>query len=214
MNERSCISPVQQLSYNVNQPGDKNINIFNHADGVINLVSPAPLQLPEHNTEQLIAIQNFSKDYYQLIVTVAEDIFTSNEVIIPIDQALTQNHAPSEIYARCSSLSETGIDELKTFPALICNQNTDYHGLTDDKQHAIYSYIKRIKKEGRNIKISFCPIAVFPQHKLCKKSTSVYFDLNMECAITDLNQSAWSVHKVNLFEAFAVADLSNMPKPY
>jgi len=127
---------------------------------------------------------------------------------------LTQNHAPSEIYDRCSSLSETGIDELKTFPALICNQNTDYHGLTDDKQHAIYSYIKRIKKEGRNIKISFCPIAVFPQHKLCKKSTSVYFDLNMECAITDLNHSAWSVHKVNLFEAFAIANLSNMPRPY
>ena len=213
MNELSRISPVQPAAYNLNQTGDKNINIFNHADGVINLISPSPLQVPEQNTEQLIAIQNFSKEYYQLIVTTTEDIFTSNDLIIPVDQALTPSHAPSEIYDRCAALSEAGIEELKTFPALICNENTEYHGVTDAKQRAIYGYIKRIKKEGRNIKISFCPLAVFSQQKLCENPASIYFDLNMGCALTDLNRSAWSVHKVNLFKAFDVINLSNMPRP-
>ena len=32
-------------------------------------------------------------------------------------------------------------------------------------------------------------------------------------AITDLNFSAWSVHKVNLFEAFDEAGLTTLPRP-
>ena len=37
--------------------------------------------------------------------------------------------------------------------------------------------------------------------------------IDMDCAITDLNHSAWSVHKVNLFEAFDEAGMTNMPRP-
>lgn len=214
MNERSCISPVQPAAYNLNQTGDKNINIINQAGGIVNFGGSPPLHLSEQNTEQLIAIQNFSKEYYQLIVTMEEDVFTNNIVNVSIDHALIRGDVPSEIYDRCSSLSKAGIEELKTFPALICRENTDFRGVTDPNQYAVYGYIKRIKKECRNIKIVFCPINVFPQRKLCEEPASVYFDLNMECAVTDLNQSAWSVHKVNLFEAFDVANLSNMPRPY
>lgn len=213
MNELSCISPVQPAAYNLNQTGDKNINIINQAGGIVNLGGSPPLHLSEQNTEQLIAIQNFSKEYYQLIVTMEEDVFTNNIVNVSIDRALIRGDVPSEIYDRCSSLSEAGIEELKTFPALICRENTEYHGVTDAKQRAIYGYIKRIKKEGRNIKISFCPLAVFSQQKLCENPASIYFDLDMGCALTDLNRSAWSVHKVNLFKAFDVINLSNMPRP-
>ena len=188
-------------------------NNFNINNSTVTFNVTVPQHDAKNSTEQLIAIQNFSKEYYQLIVTTTEDIFTSNDLIIPVDQALTPSHAPSEIYDRCAALSEAGIEELKTFPALICNENTEYHGVTDAKQRAIYGYIKRIKKEGRNIKISFCPLAVFSQQKLCENPASIYFDLNMGCALTDLNRSAWSVHKVNLFKAFDVINLSNMPRP-
>lgn len=214
MNELSRISPLQPVAYNLNQSGDKNVNIINHPGGIINLGSTSPSPLSEPNTDQLVAIQNFSKEYYQLIVTMEEDVFTNNIVNVSIDRALIRGNVPFEIYDRCSSLSEAGIEELKTFPALICRENTDFHGVTDPNQYAVYGYIKRIKKECRNIKIAFCPINVFPQRKLCEEPASVYFDLNMGCAVTDLNHSAWSVHKVNLFEAFDVADLSNMPRPY
>ena len=37
--------------------------------------------------------------------------------------------------------------------------------------------------------------------------------IDMDCASTELNHSAWSVHKVNLFEAFDEAGMTNMPRP-
>ena len=213
MNELSRFSPLQPVAYNLNQSGDKNINIINQAGGIINVDSPSPSRLSEPNADQLVAIQKFSKEYYQLIVTMEEDVFTNNIVNVSIDRALIRGNVPFEIYDRCSSLSEAGIEELKTFPALICRENTDFRGVTDPNQYAVYGYIKRIKKVCRNIKIAFCPINVFPQRQLCEEPASVYFDLNMGCAVTDLNHSAWSVHKVNLFEALDIANISGMPRP-
>ena len=86
-------------------------------------------------------------------------------------------------------------------------------GKTDPRQIGIYAYIKKIQKVGKNIKIVFEPLGTFFQFKLCEKKNAVYFDLNMDCAITDLNQCAWSVHKTDLFEAFDEAGIPNMPRP-
>lgn len=98
-------------------------------------------------------------------------------------------------------------------PAIICRENTEMHGVTDPNQMAVYGYITRVMKCGKEIKIAFKTIAPFFQTKLCDKKKSIYFDLNMDCAITDLNHSAWSVHRVNLFEAFEEVGLMNMPQP-
>ena len=69
------------------------------------------------------------------------------------------------------------------------------------------------EKEGKNIKVAFQPISAINQQLLCVKKNAIYFDLNVDCAITDLNISAWSVHKVNLFEAFDEAGFTNLPRP-
>jgi len=103
--------------------------------------------------------------------------------------------------------------ELNTFPAIICRENTEMKGTTDPNQCAVYGYITRVKKEGRNIKVAYHPLGFFPQSILCEKKNAVYFDLNMSCAVTDLNHSAWSVHKVNLFDAFKEAGITNLPMP-
>ena len=68
-------------------------------------------------------------------------------------------------------------------------------------------------KSGKIIKIAFQPIRSFPQEKLCDKNNAVYFDLNMEDPIISLNISGWSIHKVNLFEAFDEAGILDMPRP-
>ena len=68
-------------------------------------------------------------------------------------------------------------------------------------------------KAGGNIKVAFQPIMPMFQRILCDKRNAVFFDLNMDCALTDLNHSAWYVHKANLFEAFDEAGLPNMPRP-
>lgn len=92
-------------------------------------------------------------------------------------------------------------------------ENTEYHGIPNPDQNAIYAYITQVKNEGNQIRVAFHPIGLFPQKILCEKKYAIYFDLNMSCAITDLNHSAWSVHKVNLFEAFNEAGLMDLPQP-
>lgn len=164
---------------------------------------------PDNSAEKMIAIKHFSKEYYQLIVTSEDDVFENGIATIPTTMALTQSLVPPEILSRCSTLTNEGIEELKTFPAIVCKENTDLHGRTSPTQEAAYCYINSIKKVGKNIKIKFSPIEAFAQSKLSEK----VFNLKMDCDLTDLNRTAWSVHKVNLFDAFDEADIQNMPKP-
>lgn len=221
---------IKEAANETMNPSNKNSH--NNTDGYSNLtingnnnivVNNSTITAPINNTaqsnqitdsaEKMIAIQRFSKEYYQLIVTENEDAFTNNVVTVSTREALTHKMVPSEILERCSPLTDQGIEELKTFPAIICKKNTGLHGTTDPTQMAMYCYIKRIKKEGKNIKITFSPIAPFEQRKMCNEKNANYFDLVINCDLTDLNLSAWSVHKVNLFDAFEKANIFNMPKP-
>lgn len=197
----------------IQQTGEKNVNINNNAGGIVNF----NIQLPQRDTsgsaEEMMAIQSFSKEYYQLLVTCEENVFSDNIITVSANRALSQRLVPPEIFERCSSLSDEGIKELKTFPAIICRENTELKGVTDPNQMAVYAYIRRVMRIGKEIKIAFRPIMPLFQIKLCDKKNAIFFDLNMDCAITDLNHSAWSVHKVNLFEAFDEAGMTNTPRP-
>lgn len=197
----------------VEQTGATNVHVTNQDGGTVNINYNISQSVAKNSAELLIAVQSFSKEYYQLIVTCEDDVFTNNVATVSPERALNQYLVPPEILDRCSSLSDAGIAELKTFPAIICRENTEYNGITDPNQWAVYGYIKRIKKSYRSIEIAFQPIAPINQRKLCEKKNAIYFDLNMDCAITDLNRSAWSVHKVNLFEAFEVAGITNVLRP-
>ena len=197
----------------VQQTGENNILVSNEAGGIVNFNVQLPQRDISGSAEEMMAIQSFSKDYYQLIVTCEEDVFVNNVVTVSTDRALSKRLVPPEIFERCSSLSEEGVHELKTFPAIVCRENTELRGITDPNQMAVYAYIRRVQKVGRDIKIVFHPIMPLFQIKMCDKKNAVFFDLNMDCAITDLNHSAWSVHKVNLFEAFDEAGLTSMPRP-
>lgn len=197
----------------VQQTGSNNVNINNQEGGTVNIHYHLPLQETSSNTEMIMAIQQFSKEYYQLIVTAEAETFENDTVTVSTQRALCQNLVPPEIFDRCSTLSEEGIRELMTFPAIICRENTELGGITDPNQTAIYAFIKRIMKVGKNIRIAFQPIMPLYQIKLCDRRNAIFFDLNMGCAVTDLNRSAWSVHKVNLFTAFDEAGIVNMPRP-
>ena len=197
----------------IQQTGEKNFNVNNNAGGIVNV----NIQLQQRDTsgsaEEMMMIQSFSKEYYHLLVTCEENVFADNVITVSANRALSQHLVPPEIYERCSSLSDEGIKELKTFPAIICRENTELKGVTDPNQMAVYGYIRRVMKVGKDIKIAFRPIMPLFQIKMCDKKNAIFFDLNMDCAITDLNRSAWSVHKVNLFEAFDEAGMTNMPRP-
>ena len=181
----------------VMQTGNKNIYIEVQKDGVVNMNYSVPQV--SVTAEKLIAIQAFSKEYYQLIVT-EQDIFSSNSLTVSSNRALTEGTVPEELFATHSTLTEEAIESLKKLPAIICNKNTGYNGNTDPNQLAIYAYIKDIKKCEKEIILSFCPILPFEQR--CLNEYAADFCINIDSALTDLNKPRWSIKRTNLFNAF------------
>ena len=196
------------------QTGKNNVYVDNQSGGTVNFnYNINYSQMADSSAEMMIAIQSFSQEYYQLIVTCEEDVFSTGVVSVIANRALTKYNVPPEIFERCSTLTEEGIAELKRFPAIICQENTEMKGTTSPNQYCMYCYIQKVMVVGKNIKIAFKPIAPIQQIKLCDKRNAMFFGLNMDCAITDLNHSAWSVRRVNVFEAFKEAGIPGMPTP-
>lgn len=189
------------------QTAERSMYIENRDGGTVNL----NYNFPQTSVtgEMLMAVQSFSKDYYQLIVT-GHDIFTSNSIVVTTDRALTEGNVPPELLRTHSTLTDEAIERILLLPAVICNENTQYYGKTDQQQKAIYAYVKKIKKCGKEIKIYFQPISFFAQQIL--NECSIDFGINTGSALTDLNKSRWYIKKVNLFEAFQDAHI-NVPGP-
>ncbi len=196
------------------QTGTNNVYVDNQPGATVNFTYNISYpKSADSSAEMMIAIQSFSKEYYQLIVTPDEDVFKDGIISVTTSRALTKHNVPPEIFERCSTLTEDGIAELKRFPAIICQENTAMNGTTSPTQYCMLCYIQKVMVIGKNVKIAFKPIAPIQQIKLCNKRNAMFFGLNMDCAITDLNYSAWSVRKVNVFEAFKEAGILGMPMP-
>ena len=199
----NAVTTLSSEQPSVVQSAERSVYINNENGGTVNL----NYNYPQNSVtgEMLVAIQSFSKEYYQLIVT-CDDIFEDNTIIMTANRALNKGTVPEELYQTCATLTPKAQEELIKYPAIICQENTEYHGKTDSKQLAMYAYIKKAKVCGKNIKIYYQPISIFPQYKLIEYS--IDFGLNMECAMTDLNISRWTINKINLFEAFLDAGIS------
>lgn len=192
---------------------DNHENNFNITGSTVNFNMQMNQNTNPSDGEKMIAVQRFSNEYYQLIVTSQDDIFKTNTVLVHDSRALTKGNTPFEIFQECSTLSDEGKNKLLTIPAIICQESKNPYGEPDSMQFAMYAYIQKIKKMGKEIAIAFQPIYPFPQALLADKRGSIFFDINIGCYVSDLNHSAWSVHKVNLFEAFNEVGLNNLPRP-
>lgn len=201
------LQKASDVKPSVVQTAERSIYIENRDGGTVNLNYHFP-QIPITG-EMLIAVHTFSRDYYQLIVT-GNDILTNNTIIVTTDHALTEGNVPPEFLRTHSTLTNDAVERMLTLPAVICNENTQYHGNTDPHQKAIYAYVKGIKKRGKTIEICFQPIAFFAQQML--NDYSIDFGINTSCALTDLNKTRWYIKNTNLFEAFHNAHI-DVPEP-
>lgn len=193
----------------IQQIGDKNINVNNSNGGTVNLtIVNSQNHHSSVDNEAMKVIQSLSREYYHLIVTCDKDIFSTNEVEVSSSRALiVKKGVPIEMFEKCFALSNEGNTVLKHIPAIICTENRDYRGVTTPDQFAIFAYIEEIVNKGKNYIIKFHPINLIQQVLLCSKNNAHFFDIDIDCAITDLNRSAWSVHKVNVFDAFDKAKI-------
>lgn len=208
-----AVGDTATAGVSVVQTGTNNYNVNNQNGATVNFNITYPQTRVANAAEAMMAIQSFSTEYYQLLVTCEDDVFEKNMLTIPTSRALTKCGVPEEIFQRCSTLSHEGVAELKTFPAIICKENTELKCVTDPRQFAVFGYIKAVKKIGKSIQVVFEPLATFQQLKLCDQRVAVCFDLNMACSITDLNRSEWTVHRVNVFDAFDEAGITGIPRP-
>lgn len=191
---------------NIKENTENNFNISN-SSVTVNVTVPQQIS-PSSDAERILAMSRFSHEYYQLLVSTEEDIFETGVISFPRNRALNQYNVPPEILERCSSLENEGIQELKTFPALICRENRELYGKASPDEIGFLGYIKKVQKTSREIKVVFNVISPIHHAVLCDKKNAVYFDLDMDSAITSLTYTAWSVHKTDLFEALDEAGVS------
>lgn len=85
----------------VEQTGSTNVHVTNQGGGVVNINYNYQQPGGSNSAEQLMAIQSFSKEYYQLLVTCEEDVFINNIVTVTASRALSQHLVPPEILERC-----------------------------------------------------------------------------------------------------------------
>ena len=145
-----------------------------------------------------------SQAYYQLIITNHE-IYGARSVIVPLDRGLSYRGTPPEIIERCASLSDEGIEELKQYPAIICNENCFSEGNTVEHQLSIIAQIKGIKVGEDAVVIRYQPLASFFQTQL--NEYSVDFGLSSCRTLTTLNTSHWTVRKKNLYQELCDAEI-------
>ena len=189
----------------ITQHGERSMILQN--SGTVNIYQHPPVT----QTGRLLSrIQGLSTEYYQLIVTPCNFMDAATITISPYE-SLTKASVPEEIYDRCATLTNDGCEELMHYPALICNENKGYHGITGPGQEVLYAILTEIRPVHMGIQIGYTPVSFFSQKILVDYHTS--FDIRISCEMTDLNRPSWTVHKTNLFQAFTDANLSDMPAP-
>ena len=85
----------------VEQTGTTNVNVTNQDGGIVNINYNYRNGPIANSAEHMMAVQSFSKEYYQLLVTCEDDVFTDNIVTVSASRALSQHLVPPEILNRC-----------------------------------------------------------------------------------------------------------------
>lgn len=198
------IAPVEPAPPNamvLNQLGSNGIQIA-HAGTInapIHIMVPTPL-----GTAGTPAIQvALNSDYYQLIVTPD---FAPNARSVPMDhqRALIENMCPTN-REQLNKLDKDAIEMLKTYPALIMNENDDFCKASTE-QVAYFAAVTNIRNGVRGIKIEYVPLTEIPQQRI--NDLLEELDLSGNDKFNELNRTHWAVKNVNLIYELAKAGIS------
>lgn len=185
----------------LNQLGSNGVQIA-HA-GTVN--APIHIMLPTPvGTAGTPAIQvALSRDYYQLIVTPD---FDPNARSVPMEpqRALTESMCPTN-REQLKKLDIDAIEMLKTYPAIIMNENDDF-GRASEEQVAYFAAVTNIRNCVRGIKIEYAPLTAIPQQRINELLEEL--DLCGNDKFNELNRTHWAVKNVDLVHDLAQAGIS------
>ncbi|HAT1172117.1 MULTISPECIES: hypothetical protein [Corynebacterium] len=185
----------------LNQLGANGVQIA-HAGTVnapIQIVVPTPVAAVGVPAIQVA----LSSDYYQLIVTPD---FDPNTRSVPMDpkRALTESMCPTN-REQLKKLDKDAIEMLKTYPALIMNENDDF-GRASEEQVAYFAAVTNIRNGVRGIKIEYTPLTEIPQQRINELLEEL--DLSGNDKFNELNRTHWAVKNVDLVHELAQAGIS------
>ena len=189
----------------INQTGEKNTFINN----VENLESKTYILQNGEKYEPCLEMAKTSlcHDYYNLVVfgRCTELSFGVGHALMEKDRCLTEGFHRDAINSRLCHLEERDIDQLKSYPALILHENTQFRGKTDPAQQAMYATITDIKVQDNGVMIYYRMTSCINQVSINEIAKDL--GLQYESAQTELNRTHWVVKKINLSEVLYDARL-------
>ncbi|MEG1502355.1 MAG: hypothetical protein RR370_03090 [Synergistaceae bacterium] len=177
----------------VQQTGEKNV-YANHVDNMnvtIQTAVVAPQLLTQKPQQTAMSV---NRTHYNLFVTYGVDFSQSAPFTMDAKRALTE-YTDDDLKSRYATLSDDMIEELKSFPCIFANENTNY-GHTDEEQTLAYGYIRQIKVRRDGIKIYPHIVYLLSQQRL----NEALFDLDIRgsSAFNEFNRMHWSIKKIDL----------------
>ena len=158
-----------------------------------------PKQISESNT-QINKERIINNSYYNLFVSHRANLDTKNKISFTLDKKRILNYTNSIIKEEFSTLSDDVIEKIKHFPSVLANENTSYHGQTDENQKLAVGWVKDIKVGKDGITVTFEIKSYFSQQKF---SDSPKLELKYTGGLSELNQEHWSIKNTDLISVLS-----------
>ncbi len=144
--------------------------------------------------------------YYNLIVMGGDEFepFKEGHLLMSMDRALKEGISP-EVERRFSSLSDSVLEQIKTFPALFATEN-HHHKRTDEDHQAMLGLVTGLVVQDNGVKIYYQTLNPIPQQHLNMLNEEL--GLGLAGGFPELNRSHWTIKKINLVEALKDAGLA------
>lgn len=196
------VLPSSTLPSPLSQIGDKNTAVH-HANNVIinNYIQTESLPPSCISVVSADEAPESPHDYYNLFV-ISDEIINWR-FTIPKDRSLQSG---SDIVKKLANLTPESIAQIKTFPSLFMNENTQYGGRTSPIQEAYYGFVTDLRvQENGFIKIRFRCEAKINQQQI--NDIVHMLDIHAGSGIMELNHTHWTIKNVNLIEELTEAKL-------
>ena len=162
-----------------------------HADSVTPTFN---VILPESGSKRT----ELSRDYFNLII--GYDPFPSDRILVDRDRALTE-YITDDVKEKFCGWTPEKIENIKKLPAIIALERDR----SDEKQEAVFAFIKDIRPQENGIKVYFQKYYPIP--------LSLLWDNMKELAMYqfEFTRTHWTIKNIDLLEVLQDAGLQFFP---
>src|SRR5574344_926808 len=195
---------INSIITSENVPNNMNVQIGrNNFNGVEKLTILTPNTSNQLNATISGYIDDFSNEFYNLIVTNAE-LLNENciTIKIPYTTALKVDYGTSpEVYKVFKEPNKKTQKQIKDFPALVIDKNAIYNKISNT--YAVVCKITNIKYEMDNtVSFTLVKVKAEPYTKDYLLANSSNLDIKLSKGTTEVDEVHWAIKKADLKTLF------------